>query len=73
MSKPAARAARSTMAWKPRFENGAPRSLTNTKGCYCDALVGNTDDKVGLTVDVARGWIHSDKVRPGLAGAARVV
>jgi len=32
MSKPAARAARSTMAWKPRFENGAPRSLTNTKG-----------------------------------------
>jgi len=32
MSNPAAFAARSTMAWKPRFENGALRSLTNTKG-----------------------------------------
>jgi hypothetical protein len=28
----AASAARSTMAWKPRFEKGVPRSLTNTKG-----------------------------------------
>src|SRR5215469_4680239 len=32
MSKPAVQAARSTMAWKPRVENGVPRSLTNTKG-----------------------------------------
>src|SRR6516164_6886662 len=32
ISKPAARAARSTMAWKPRFANGVPRSLTNTNG-----------------------------------------
>jgi Phage integrase family len=27
-----ARAARSAIAWKPRFENGVPRSLTNTNG-----------------------------------------
>jgi hypothetical protein len=31
-SKPAALPARSTIAWKPRLENGAPRSLMKTKG-----------------------------------------
>src|ERR1700756_3557709 len=32
VSKPAASPARSSIAWKPRFENGAPRSLMKTNG-----------------------------------------
>jgi hypothetical protein len=34
ISKPAASPARSSIAWKPRLENGAPRSLMKTNAIW---------------------------------------